>query len=56
MKYSSFNQKVISFIKLSNEISTNYFPEMLYKMFIVNAPSIFSVIWSGLKKCLDEKI
>lgn len=54
LTYSTCNSGVIDFIKITNNIAQNYFPEVLFKMFIINAPSIFTIMWAGIKKFLDE--
>ncbi|KAH8739453.1 SEC14 domain containing protein [Cryptosporidium ryanae] len=36
-------------------ISQNYYPELLGKMVVINAPSIFSIIWNFVKPLIDEK-
>ena len=38
------------------KISTDYYPEILGKGFIINAPMIFTGVWAIIKGWLDEKI
>jgi hypothetical protein len=42
-------------IKISIRISQDYYPEMLHKMYIVNAPWIFRTVWKVAKGWVDEK-
>ncbi|KAJ3365478.1 cytosolic factor, phosphatidylinositol/phosphatidylcholine transfer protein [Allomyces javanicus] len=49
----SFSQ-VASFVKQVSKIGQDYYPEMLGTMFIVNAPMLFSSVWSLIKPFLDE--
>ena len=46
---------VYRFMKLTTTITQDNFPETLYKMFIINAPMLFSVIWSVAKVFIDKK-
>jgi hypothetical protein len=41
-------------IKISIKISQDYYPEMLHKMFIINAPWVFRSIWGIAKAWVDE--
>ncbi|CUV06571.1 unnamed protein product [Cryptosporidium hominis] len=42
-------------IKELVSISQNYYPELLGKMIVINAPSIFGIIWNFLKPLIDER-
>ncbi|KAF7457786.1 phosphatidylinositol/phosphatidylcholine transfer protein [Cryptosporidium felis] len=42
-------------IKELVHISQNYYPELLGKMIIINAPSIFGIIWNFLKPLIDDR-
>lgn len=46
--------QVASFVKQISSIAQDYYPEMLGKMFIINAPMLFSGVWSVVKPLLDE--
>lgn len=37
------------------EISESYYPEMLGKMIIVNAPKIFPMVWPLVQAVIDEE-
>ncbi|KAI8901972.1 CRAL-TRIO domain-containing protein [Globomyces pollinis-pini] len=45
---------VYSLITQVSSISQNYYPEMLGQMFIINAPMLFTAVWSIVKPMLDE--
>ncbi|KAI8913311.1 CRAL-TRIO domain-containing protein [Gorgonomyces haynaldii] len=50
---SQFNQ-VRKVIQSVSSIASNYYPETMGKMFIINAPTIFAAVWSIIKGMLDE--
>jgi hypothetical protein len=50
-----WNKRTIAFIKWSAKLSQDYYPEILGKMVVVNAPFVFSGIFSVIKGWLDEK-
>ncbi len=67
---SMASRKVYRFIKLASAIAQDYYPEYLGKynhfylfltcpyvlrMYIVNAPMLFSVIWAVVRPWLDKK-
>ena len=39
----------------ATKITSDYYPETLYKMFLINAPSLFTIVWSFAKRFVDEK-
>jgi len=45
--------KVKKFIEIVSAIGRDYYPECMAAMFIINAPMLFSGIWSGIKIFLD---
>ncbi|KAJ3212149.1 hypothetical protein HDU67_003985 [Dinochytrium kinnereticum] len=45
---------VFGLVKQVSTIAQNYYPEMLGKMFIINAPYVFTGVWSVVKPLLDE--
>lgn len=47
--------QVYDFVKLASNIGQDYYPEILGKMYIVNAPMLFSGIWAIIKPWIDEK-
>jgi len=42
-------------MKLAASIAQDNYPETLYKMFVVNAPWYFTVIWAVAKNFVDKK-
>lgn len=51
-----WNKRSIDFLRHALGIMTQYYPEILGKLYIVNAPFIFTGIWAIIKGWLDEKI
>jgi hypothetical protein len=49
------NKQVYGLLKLASGVGSNYYPEIMGNMFIVNAPYLFSGIWSTVKGFLDER-
>ncbi|TPX65758.1 hypothetical protein SpCBS45565_g04929 [Spizellomyces sp. 'palustris'] len=45
---------VANLVKQVSTIAQNYYPEMLGKMYIINAPMLFTGVWSVVKGFLDE--
>ena len=50
-----FDGDLKKFLKFSSKISQDFYPELLGKSFIINAPWIFKGIWSIVKIWLDKK-
>ncbi|KAF9135686.1 cytosolic factor, phosphatidylinositol/phosphatidylcholine transfer protein [Mortierella sp. 14UC] len=42
------------FIKRTSAIAQNYYPEMMGKMYVINAPMMFTSVWGMVKPLLDE--
>lgn len=47
--------KVKAFMKMTSSIAQDYYPETLGKMFVINASTVFSLIFSIVKGFIDEK-
>ncbi|KAH6593244.1 hypothetical protein BASA50_007451 [Batrachochytrium salamandrivorans] len=45
---------VYTLVREVSGIAQNYYPEMLGKMYIINAPMLFTVVWNMVKPMLDE--
>jgi hypothetical protein len=45
---------VFGYVKQASTIGQNYYPERMGKFFIINAPLLFSSVWSLVKPMLDE--
>jgi hypothetical protein len=52
---SIMSKQVYDFVKLASSIGQNYYPESMGKMFIVNAPLLFSGVWAMMRPWIDEK-
>ncbi|KAJ3308766.1 cytosolic factor, phosphatidylinositol/phosphatidylcholine transfer protein [Boothiomyces sp. JEL0838] len=53
VQLSSFSS-VYGIVSEVSKIAQNYYPEMLGKMYIINAPMLFTAVWSMVKQLLDE--
>jgi len=47
--------KVMDFVKKVSRIGQDNYPEVLGKMFIVNAPLVFYAVWNAIKPWIDER-
>ncbi|KAJ3297927.1 cytosolic factor, phosphatidylinositol/phosphatidylcholine transfer protein [Borealophlyctis nickersoniae] len=52
--YLSQFSNVFSMVKQVSTIAQNHYPEMLGKMYIINAPMLFTAVWGMVKPLLDE--
>jgi hypothetical protein len=50
-----FDGDLKTFLKFSSKMSQDYYPELLGKSFIINAPWVFKGIWSIVKIWLDKR-
>ncbi len=50
-----FDSNLKSFLKFSSKMSQDYYPELLGKSFVINAPWVFKGVWSIVKIWLDKK-
>ena len=55
LSYKQFNKTSRTFIQKVTKLDQEYFPEHLGQMFIVNAPKIFTMMWSVIKLWLDKR-
>ena len=46
---------VYKFMKICMNVAQNNYPETLYRMFIINVPMLFSIIWTVAKHFVDKK-
>ncbi len=42
-------------IKLASQIGSDYYPEIMGNMFVVNAPYLFAGVWTIVKGFIDER-
>jgi hypothetical protein len=52
---STVNKQVLGLVKLASKVGSDYYPEIMGNTFIVNAPMLFSGVWSVVKSFIDEK-
>jgi len=52
---SMMNKRVHGLVKTASKISADNYPEIMGHMMIVNAPYLFSGVWSMIKGWIDEK-
>ena len=52
---SIFNKRTYGLIQLASKIGSDYYPEIMGTMFIVNSPLLFTGVWAIIKGFLDEK-
>eukprot|EP01130_Rhizamoeba_saxonica_P009183 TRINITY_DN3737_c0_g1_i2.p1 TRINITY_DN3737_c0_g1~~TRINITY_DN3737_c0_g1_i2.p1 ORF type:complete len:242 (+),score=48.39 TRINITY_DN3737_c0_g1_i2:179-904(+) len=48
--------EAINIVKENNSIKANNYPEILKKLYVVNVPRIFSIIWRLIRPSLDPKV
>ena len=51
----SWNKKTIHLLRTCLKISLDYYPEIMGKLTIINAPFIFTGIYAVVKGWIDEK-
>ena len=49
------SKQVYNFVQLASKVAQENYPEILGKMFIINAPMLFSGVWAVIKPWIDEK-
>eukprot|EP00474_Spongospora_subterranea_P004597 CRZ05055.1 hypothetical protein [Spongospora subterranea] len=52
---SHISKNVYQYIKSCAEIDQKYYPEALNRMFVVNAPFLFSAIWRVIKPWVEPR-
>jgi hypothetical protein len=52
---TSVSKKVYGLVKVASQIGSDYYPEIMGNMLVVNAPYLFSGVWSMVKGFLDER-
>jgi hypothetical protein len=50
-----WNKQTTGFVKKATKISADFYPEIMGKMVVCNAPAIFTGIYSLIKGWIDEK-
>ena len=52
---TSVNKQVYGLVKIAAQIGSDYYPEIMGNMFVVNAPYLFAGVWAMVKGFLDER-
>jgi hypothetical protein len=52
---STFTSQVRELCKLAAKVGSDYYPEIMGNLFVINAPMLFSGIWAVVKGFLDER-
>lgn len=52
---SLMNKQMYAMLKLAATVGSNNYPEIMGNLFVVNAPYLFSGVWSVVKTFLDER-
>jgi hypothetical protein len=55
MWMGSFNSQIQKFIKMAAQIGSDYYPEIMGNLYVVNAPYLFTGAWTVVKGFLDER-
>jgi hypothetical protein len=54
--FYSISADVMTFIKISADVTDSHFPGMVVRMAVVNSPSWFYTVWSGIARVLPESV
>jgi hypothetical protein len=52
---SMVNKQVYGMVKLAAKVGSDYYPEIMGNMLIVNAPMVFTGVWAVVKGFIDER-
>jgi hypothetical protein len=52
----ALGRATMSIFKRCLAIDQNYFPEVMYRCYIVNCPALFRAVWAAVKPLLDKRI
>ena len=45
----------MNLLKMSASVAQDYYPETMGAAYVINAPTLFSVLWAIVKNFLDER-
>jgi len=48
-------KRLYKFVKIASSVAQDNYPELLGKMFVINAPMLFSIVWAIAKNFVDIK-
>ena len=54
-KMSLLNKKGREFVKIASTLGQNYYPEIMWQMYVINTPILFKAAWVVIKPFLNEK-
>lgn len=54
-KIMSKRSEIQGLLKLTSSIAQNNYPEVMGKLFVINAPMFFKMLWGFAEKFIDEK-
>lgn len=54
-KMSLLNKKGREFVKIASTLGQNYYPEIMWQMYVINTPMLFKAAWLVIKPFLNEK-
>jgi hypothetical protein len=49
------NKRVFKVVKMTANLASDNYPEIMKSMYVVNAPFLFSGVWAVCKGFVDEK-
>lgn len=53
---SMLSKRSREFLKIASTLSENYYPEIMWQMYVINTPFLFKTAWLMIKPFLGEKI
>lgn len=48
-------KKSREFLKIASTLGQNYYPEIMWEMYVINTPFLFKAAWVAIKPFLNEK-
>lgn len=52
---SLMNKKGREFLKIASTLGENYYPEIMWQMYVINTPLMFKAAWAAIKPFINEK-
>ena len=49
------SKQCMNLLKMSASVAQDYYPETMGAAYVINAPTLFSVLWAIVKNFLDER-
>ena len=54
-KMSMINKKTRNFLQIATKLGQNYYPQIMWNMYVINTPLLFKAVWAAIKPFLNEK-